>query len=160
MCSCRDMRFQPYSDRRDRLFGSRRSWLFAKIGLGKLESSSFWAWYEWYHAAAPSFDVTPTDKDFMLNTFQKLALHNTADLHYFAPGADLSKQIFVWQVNFMESFRTDEERHATDGWQAACVSAKARCLALAQGGQRSRLLAMSHGKPWRECLGRPRLISK
>ena len=69
----------------------------------------------------------------MLDTFQKMALHTPADFFYFAPGANLSKEIFVWQVNFMEGFRKDEERHATGGWQAACVSAKARCLALAQG---------------------------
>ena len=56
----------------------------------------FWAWYEWYHhAAAPSHDVTPSDKDLTLNTFQKLALRTPADFHYFAPGADLNKQIFV-----------------------------------------------------------------
>jgi hypothetical protein len=103
-----------------------------KIGLDKLVYSFFWAWYEWYQAA-PSHDATPTDKDFMLETFQKMALHTPADFHYFAPGANLSKEIFVWQVNFMEGFRKDEERHATGGWQAACVSAKARCLALAQG---------------------------
>ena len=103
-----------------------------KIGLDKLVYSFFWAWCEWYQAA-PSHDATPTDKDFMLETFQKMALHTPADFHYFAPGANLSKEIFVWQVNFMEGFRKDEERHATGGWQAACVSAKARCLALAQG---------------------------
>ena len=105
---------QPYPDRRDRLLPPRRSWLFAKIGLDKLVYSFFWAWYDWYQAA-PSHDATPTDKDFMLDTFQKMALHTPADFFYFAPGANLSKEIFVWQVNFMEGFRKDEERHATGG---------------------------------------------
>ena len=72
----------------------------------------------------------------MTNTFQKMAhAHPLTDFHYFAPGADLSNQHSLWQVNFMESFRKNEERHATGGWQAACVSANVRCPALAQGLQ-------------------------
>ena len=105
-------------------------------GLDKLIFAFFWEWYEWHQYAHTTYKATPDDKKFMLETFENTAYHCPVDYHYFDVEPDVEMKIYIAAMNHLEGIRKDEEQLAIGGWQACCLTAKARTFAVPTNGGR------------------------